>query len=296
MNLTGQYNEQHLYGVDTAYWSYGNPTGKLVVFVHGFRGDHHGLELIAHELVSAQPNVRVVIPDLPGFGSSHSFVLNTHTLHFFAEWLNSFVQSQQRSSDEPFTLVSHSFGTLVAAQALANGLQPAELVLINPIASPALKGPQALMTQLAIAYYKVASLLPEHASRALLGSPIIVRSMSEFMAKTRDRKLRRFIHDQHRQFFSTFQNSETLLQAFTSSVSHTVTEFSDAMNMPTLIIAGENDDISPVLAQLNLHRSLVNSGIEILPGVGHLVHYEMPQEAAQVIGEFISVPQTGAAA
>jgi pimeloyl-ACP methyl ester carboxylesterase len=31
--------------------------------IHGFRGDHHGLQLFADAL----PEYRVIIPDLPGF-------------------------------------------------------------------------------------------------------------------------------------------------------------------------------------------------------------------------------------
>lgn len=293
MNLDGHFNHEIINGVDTGYWTYGNPKGELVVLVHGFRGDHHGLEDIARNLVTEHSEARVVIPDLPGFGNSLSQEKNTHSLKFFGEWLSDFVATQQQSSNEPFVLVAHSFGTLVAAQAIDFGLLPTRAVLINPISSPALQGPQAVMTQLAIAYYKVAELLPEKAARALLANRFIVRMMSEFMAKSRDREMRAFIHDQHHQFFSTYQNSVTLLQTFTASVSNTVVDFSQSFVFPTLIIAGEKDDISPLAAQLSLNRLLSQSDIKILSGVGHLVHYEVPKEAAQLINEFLNVERMG---
>lgn len=49
----------------TAYWEYGpRDADTTIVAVHGFRGEHHGLEPVLAYL----PEVRVLVPDLPGFG------------------------------------------------------------------------------------------------------------------------------------------------------------------------------------------------------------------------------------
>ena len=55
---------------DTDYWVY-NDDLKLpvIVMIHGLRGTHHGLDLIAKNL----PGYRIIIPDLPGFGISKEF-------------------------------------------------------------------------------------------------------------------------------------------------------------------------------------------------------------------------------
>ena len=54
-------------GATTAYWVYGPEDAETtVIAVHGFRGEHHGLEPVLAYL----PEVRVVAPDLPGFGES----------------------------------------------------------------------------------------------------------------------------------------------------------------------------------------------------------------------------------
>ena len=55
-------------GVNTQYWQYGQPTASTtIIMIHGFRGDHHGLEPIVAELGD---DVRVILPDRPGFGAS----------------------------------------------------------------------------------------------------------------------------------------------------------------------------------------------------------------------------------
>jgi pimeloyl-ACP methyl ester carboxylesterase len=143
------------------------------------------------------------------------------------------------------------------------------------------------MTLLANGYYKVASLLPETPSRTLLGHPLIVRMMSEVMAKTRDRELRAWIHDQHHQYFSRFADSRTLLEAFRASVSHTVTEYAAAFSEPTLLIAGDRDDITPLSEQLALAHRLNNAELRVVPGVGHLVHYEAVDYAAEELVAFL---------
>ena len=51
----------------TAYWVYGPADSETtIVAVHGFRGEHHGLEPVVAQL----PGMRIVSPDLPGFGDS----------------------------------------------------------------------------------------------------------------------------------------------------------------------------------------------------------------------------------
>ncbi len=271
-------------GADTRSWTYGNPEGEPIVFVHGFRGDHHGLEGIAQALSEAMPDLRILIPDLPGFGDSPAIPSRTHDLSLFGDWLREYVQKVAPGAT---TLLGHSFGSLVVARALKAGLRAARTVLINPISSPALKGPQAALTQAAILYYRTADTLPEPAARALLGNKVIVRGMSEVMAKTSDRKLRRWIHDQHDQYFSRFADSSTLLEAFRASVSHTVPEFADALTMPVLLIAGEKDDITPLARQLDLQRMLPNAQLQIFPDTGHLVHYEAVPEAISEISAFL---------
>lgn len=279
-------------GTLTHYWEYGDPTDAPLVLVHGFRGDHHGLEGLAQEIVATTAGLRAIVPDLPGFGESPAIPGVQHDLPLYGEWLRAFATGVV---PERFVLLGHSFGTLIVSQALANGLAPERLILINPISAPALKGPKSTLTKLAIGYYKAADLLPEPASRALLSNPLIVRGMSEVMAKSRDRKLRAWIHQQHAQHFSSFSDSRTLLQAFRASVSHTVPEFAAAMTMPTLLIAGELDDITPLPRQLELQRTIPTSTLHVIQGTGHLVHYEAVDDAAQFVVEFLADQTAGAA-
>lgn len=278
-------------GIKTHAWQYGNdPAAEgetavaTLILVHGFRGDHHGLDAIARSIAEALPGVRTVVPDLPGFGETPAIPNREHNIELYGEWLRAFATEV---APEGFAILGHSFGSLVVTAAIAGGLDASRIVLINPISAPALEGPQAALTKLAIGYYRAADLLPERAARRLLGNPLIVRVMSEVMAKTGDPELREWIHGQHASYFSTFSDPSTLLQAFRASVSHTVIERASAFTRPTLLIAGERDDITQLPKQLELKHRIPGSQLRIIPGTGHLVHYEAVSDAVAFISAFL---------
>lgn len=284
-------------GIRTPVWRFGAEHGVPLIMVHGFRGDHHGLQLIAEELAMRQPERPILVPDLPGFGEALAVPGRIHDLPLYGEWLQSFAESvsqqvrvtslETRDVPSEVDIVGHSFGSLVVAQALAFGLSAHTITLINPISAPALSGPNAVMTKLAVGYYRTAKRLSPRAAHALLGNPVIVRFMSEFMAKTRDPRQRRWIHHQHAQYFSQFADAGTLLEAFQASVEHTVGEFAHAFTSPTLLIVGDRDDITPVTEQLRLRDTLDEATLRVIPGVGHLVHYEAAADAAGYLAQFL---------
>ncbi|MCM3656905.1 alpha/beta hydrolase [Agromyces mediolanus] len=267
-------------GSTTAWWEYGEPGAPAIVLVHGFRGDHHGLEPIVANL----PGFRIISPDLPGFGESAPLD-GPHDIAGYAAWLDAFVASLEL--DGAYTLLGHSFGSIVASAAVAGGLRPDRLVLVNPIGAPALEGPRGIMTRLAVAYYRAAAALPERAGFAVLKNRAIVRVMSVTMAKTRSRELRRFIHDQHDRYFSVFSDRDSLLEAFRASVSHDVREFAPRIDLPVLLVAAERDDITPLSAQHVLVERFPDARLEVIPEVGHLIHYEAPGDAARRILGFV---------
>ncbi|MHA7278528.1 alpha/beta fold hydrolase [Arthrobacter sp. MDT2-2] len=256
------------------------PHGATIVMVHGFRGDHHGLLRLVEEL----PGHRVLLPDLPGFGQGQELG-GTHDVAAYARFIRDVTR---RLVPEPRVLLGHSFGSIVAAEAAA--LDPdlaGILVLVNPISAPALEGPSRTASRLAEGYYVAADRLPETAGRALLSNPAIVRGMSIFLAKTKDRNLRRWIHGQHDAYFSSFAGRRVVLEAFRASISGTVRDRARELTMPVLLIAAENDDIGSVASQRELAALIPDATLEVIPDVGHLVHYEKPREAALLVEDFL---------
>lgn len=262
---------------------------RPVVLIHGFRGDHHGLALIAHDLRHRD----VWVPDLPGFGATpppeDGLDLQAYTDHIRAVCAAAEAATGQRP-----LLVGHSFGAVLVAHTFAQSpdISPG-LGLLSPIVTPPLEGSGRVLTHLTQLYYAAGARLPERVGTALLAHPLIVRAMSEVMATAPDAMTRRFIHDQHARYFSDYANRSALAQAYQVSITHTVAEAAAGLTAaarPLLVVAGDSDLIAPIEAAHTLTSWIRDHGVPVtahtLAGVGHLLHYERPGAVAQAIEEF----------
>ena len=270
-------------GSRTRYWDYGPldaPT--TMIAVHGFRGEHHGLEPVVAQL----HGIRVISPDLPSFGDSTPMTEAEHSVDGYVKWLGEFVDAL--GLPERPVILGHSFGSIVVAAAVAGGLATPALILVNPIAAPALKGPKAFVSGLTGFYYWLGAALPKRIGYSLLGSKLITNFVTQQMAVTHDPVLRRWINYQHTIYFSRFADRDTLLEAFRASTAHWVAEYAKDIRVPTLLIAAEQDQITKVADEEKLASLLPDAELHVIPGVGHLIHYEKPVEAAQLIMQFVS--------
>lgn len=275
-------SEVRVLGTTTRYWTYGPADARItIVLVHGYRGEHHGIEPV----VAFLPGIRFVSPDLPGFGESEPFADRRHSVESYAAWLAEFVDAVGVSGTA--IVLGHSFGSIISAKAVANGLDVPGLVLVNPIAISGLDGPRRVATAITVGYYSLARRLPERLGYALLNNGAIVRAVSIAMVKTRDRALRRFVHDQHDRYFSRFANRAVVVEGFAASVGTDIMSLADHITVPTLLVAAELDDITPLSAQYDLQRKLADAELAVIPGVGHLIHYETPAQAADAISSFL---------
>lgn len=275
--------ELEIGGSRTAYWEYGDPAAaRSIVLVHGFRGDHHGLEPVVANL----HGLRIIAPDLPGFGDSTPFTDGRgHDVDGYGAWLGELLDALDLRGEA--VLLGHSFGSIVVAHALANGLATPRAVLVNPIGAPALSGPRGVLTQLAVLYYRVGALLPERPGFAVLRARFVTRIMSVTMSKTREPRLRRWIHEEHDRYFGAFADRRVVLEAFRASVSKDVSGVAERIPVPTLLVAAQQDDITPIEAQRRLVGRIPRAELVEIPDVGHLIHYETPGVAAAAIERFL---------
>lgn len=269
----------------TRYWVYGDPDAAITVLIaHGYRGEHHGLEPVVAQL----PSIRWISPDLPGFGESTPLVDVPHTIPGYAQWLIAF--SEALGLNGTAVALGHSFGTIISSQAMMMGLKTPKLILVNPIAISGLEGPMVTETKLTVLFYRVAQKLPERIGTWLLRNWLIVRFMSIKLAKTDDKALRRWIHSQHHTYFNSFATRDVVVEAFEASISFNVGDFAAQIDVPTLLVAAELDDITPIAAQYDLEKTFPNARLTVLKNVGHLIHYEVPELAADAIRAFLEEP------
>ena len=294
--------------VMTRYWQYGKgmndgtfPEGSYpVLLVHGFRGDHHGLEIIANYLLKLIPNVSIISPDLPGFGRSADLPESApgeDSIDAYVAWLQDFVE-RTNPLGLPLHVVGHSFGSiLTSAFAAAHPASLARLSLINPISEPALEGSQRVASRLASLYYRAGAALPEKIGYPLLRSQLITRASSEVMMRTKDKAMRRFINGQHAAYFGSFGSRRGVLSAYEASITHTAAEYAAAIRVPVQMLVAEDDDLGTPETARAMYATLTSRSLpatsigarerlDMIPEVGHLIHYETPRRAAELIADF----------
>lgn len=293
----------HIHGARVCTWTYPalDSARGVILAVHGFRGDHHGLTRIINEL----GDYTIIVPDLPGFGVSTPFCapvkdeesqtsnsapsVPAHDVAGYGEVITALRQELELGPET--ILLGHSFGTIVAATYLARHPGSfARLLLLNPICEPALEGSSALLSRAAGSYYAVGSWLPAPLGDALLRSRLITDATSLAMLKSKDPAMRAYVFDQHRRYFSGFTSRATLREAYGASITATVRDVAARINEPTLLVVGELDELGSVEAQRALTRRFPRARLRVINNVGHLIHYEKAPEAAALIQDFLRAP------
>ena len=262
-------------GVNTNYWLYPATTGNTIqaetlVLVHGYRGDHHGLESFAGGLT----NYNVIAPDLPGFGTSDPMKVE-HSLESYSVWFKEFLDKLELKSP---LVVGHSFGTLVVSST------EAKLGLFSKI----VVGISKVLLEFVKFYYWLAHIVPEYVGNKMTKTYLLVDSMSAYTTKSKDKTLRKWIKQQHRSHFNSFANSQVVWEAYLASIENVVIPFVKEIHKPVLLIAAELDEITPVSAVYDFAKTMDNARVHEIKGCGHLVHYEAASEAIEVMNEFFS--------
>jgi 3-oxoadipate enol-lactonase len=60
--------------------------------------------------------------------------------------------------------------------------------------------------------------------------------------------------------------------------------------MPASVIVGEDDYATPVAMAQQLHESIPNSTITVIPGARHTTPVECPKEIAALLGDLLGKP------
>lgn len=79
---------------------------------------------------------------------------------------------------------------------------------------------------------------------------------------------------------------EQCLRATAASAGFNVCEYLPSLEIPTLLIVGEEDITTPVWASEMLHDWLADSEIVIIPNAGHLVILDHPNEFNNLVSSF----------
>ncbi|MCL2085650.1 alpha/beta hydrolase [Candidatus Saccharibacteria bacterium] len=259
-----------------------------LLMVHGFRGDHHGLQFVAEEFAELdQGEHNIMLIDLPAYGKSAEFInARNHVAAHYADFLNAFLQKIELESP---IMLAHSFGTTVLSRFLANhsGRVAKKVILLAPIA----KRPQLIFgTGVNNAMVDFVLKLPNKLTHSIASSKFVSDRVSASYSKTKDRRIYKNVTKaEHRKYFGVFSSMEAMMSGLkssqTDSISDVIADLARA-DKDYLMILGTRDKLVTIDDARWLKDQLRAQMTEITD-LGHLIHYEAPDEIARRVHEFL---------
>lgn len=260
------------------YWEHGDPQKPTLLLVHGITGSHEGFQY----LVPLLSDFHLIIPDLPGFGIS-PLPHDNLTLSELGALLVEFVAKLPGRS-KPY-IVGHSMGSLVVAEALAQQptISQRKLILLSPVPTPIgrfdRRRPGALATK---GYYALSRRIPRLAT-----SKLITRLSTSAMITTDNPRRKQEIYQHHYGNLDYISSITWYSRLYKEVNAKGMTDYRDTLSQfDVLIVSGDRDIVTPLRQQKKAAQHM-KVKLEIIPGVGHLAHYERPGELVRAIKTFL---------
>lgn len=230
---------------------------KSIMLLHGWADTSDTFSRLSKFL---SKNYEIILVDLPGFGASETPRTAWSVLEY-SDFISKFLK---KINHKPDYIVGHSNGGAIAVNAVGTGrIKPAKLILL---ASSGVRKTNSVKKQV----YKV---LAKPAKLAL--SPLPYRLQKRIKANA------------YKKLGSDLYAAEHMRETFINIVNFDVTKNAAYIHIPTLLLYGENDAITPPGLGRVLSSAIKNSRLEIIDGAGHFFHQEQPEIIATKIKEFL---------
>jgi len=239
-------------------------SGTKVLVLHGWGSSSEPWEPLAQLLV--KQGFEVIVPDLPGFGGSEP-PKEVWGIDDYASFIQSFCTELRIAKCH---VIAHSFGGRVALR-----LASTEAIGIDRLilCSSAGLRPSDLRSRLKRLVFYVLSKSGKAAARLPLltgfqpaARRILYRGAGE--------------HD--------YEKAPGVMKdVFIRVVSEDMAGDLPLVGVPTLLIWGENDRLTPIRDGRCMHRLLSGSSLYVIPGTGHNAYRDLPEETAACILKFL---------
>jgi pimeloyl-ACP methyl ester carboxylesterase len=260
-----------------SYFSNQTAGEKCLLFLHGWRSQKEVWANVANKLISQQVNkqvsesanqpISIYAIDLPGFGgSSLHKIEGGMSVSDYALVIKEFIEKLNLKN---IILVGHSFGGRVGIK----------LVASTPSLSK--EGAGGVIEKL---------ILVDSAGFAMNSMKknvfrFIAKIVSPFFKPKFMQSLRAKIYKKidAEDYLATPELQKTFLNV----VNEDLTEDVKKINIPTLILTGENDTDTPVVMGKKMHTLIPDSSFRILPNSGHFSFVDQPEQFVEIVKKFI---------
>jgi pimeloyl-ACP methyl ester carboxylesterase len=276
-------HSKNLDGRFLKYWTFHDSKLPTIVMIHGITGNHKGFQYIAPLL----PEFHLIAPDLFGFGASDLPAREDWSIEGLARRTNEFVRSL--NLPEPPIILGHSMGGLVVSAMVHQAPELfSDVILISPVPTSIRandrRRPGAVLAALQYRLGARSSKIEKH----IVKSRTISRVLTKFMMKTSDKELQKAITEHHFDNLDYISDVEFYSKLYTDINGQGAIDYAETLrDKRVALIVGDSDDVTPLREELKLRDAIAPDTFAIIEGVGHLIHYEKPREAANIIKQFL---------
>jgi pimeloyl-ACP methyl ester carboxylesterase len=242
----------------TTYHKLGDSNARTVLILHGWGDSSAGWLPLAKQLAQ---NYQVIALDLPGFGKTDT-PTTVWGLDDYAHFVAAFVAKIDVRLD---VLIGHSNGGAIAIRGLSHNILQAERLVLLASAGvrSEYKGRKKALRMITKAGKMLASPLPATVK-----------------------------HNLRRKLYTTVGSdmlvAEHLQETFKKVVSDDVQDDAATLQIPTLLIYGENDVSTPPNFGRLLHERIQDSTLEIIGQAEHFLHIDQPKRVQALIEDFLT--------
>lgn len=307
------YEEQ----IDVAYWDNEREGDQgTIIFVHGIPNNKRTFLYLWQYLA---PDYRVIAMDLPGFGFSSKPMLkeafppeDVYSCNTLGYFLVNFVECLQRQDNERraamglppdpdalqnLTVIANSYGCAGVMSALIITPQFSNRVGRIVYISPAVYHQRVLETSRLRRILTRLSFLDPIVRGLRIDDRVAVNSyirifQQDFMENDPTRY--RIPREQLEEIFRILNepNFYYVVRSFARNLNpwnyDRLVMGYRTVQQPTLIVAGDHDQIVPNIYPRKLVNDMPNAELYVFPNCGHQPHLELPQQTNEVIGAWLA--------
>jgi len=237
----------------THYERLGEGKDKKVLILHGWGDCAAGWKAMHAQLAEKYD---VVAVDLPGFGDT-DMPPAVWELDSYASFVSVFLK---KISFRPFAIIGHNNGGAIAIRGLANGVLKTErLILLDS-----------------------AGIRSEYRGRQNIWQ--LVTRTGKILSYPLPRNLKKQLRQKlYMKVGGNHLVSQRLQETFKHLVTDDVQSNAARLDLPTLLLYGEDDLSTPPAYGRILHNLIKGSRLELISGAGHYPHLDKPDEVRTFI-------------
>ncbi len=232
--------------------------GRCIVILPGWGDDSNNWETFQQQLAR---NYDTTVVDLPGFGGTQA-PATAWGLTDYGQFIGAFLNKLELN---PYAVIGHSNGSAIAVRGLAAGQFKTERLVLLACAGirSRYKGRK-----------KILRLITKSGKVLTMPLPASVK-----------RRLRRKVYQT---IGSDMLVAEHLQSTFKKVVEDDIQADAVKIDIPALLIYGEEDQETPTWYGEQFHQLIRQSTLEILPNAGHFVQLDRTAEVIKMISEFLT--------